>query len=250
MKTSTHVLVSLACSAAVVGGYHALLAPPRPTYAVSNPDRDVDDALASMRAEIASLRDEVRGYAVAGTAGAGEAAARAAGALVGRVEALEGRLVGGDPLARTLPLGGERPGDWTEQQIQDFRTLLETVEYRRTSEQEIAGFRRMVATVDPNLSPADVTATTSLLANFIRSVRGVFADASARETPEGYAATMAKATELRQKLAAELKQILRPETAEKVLERMPAFDGSHVRSPAAREYNAAMEGAAMEDPPK
>jgi hypothetical protein len=241
-------VVSTLCSAAALGAYHVLLAPTPRVTTVLGPDADLEAAVSRLRREVASLRDELGMRPTPSEASPGEEAAAEAGALAARVQALEMRFVGGDPNARRLPSGvGDKPSAWTEQQIQDFRGMLEAVERRRVVEQETKSFQQMLANVDPNMAPATLAAATSLLTEFMRSVRGTFSDPAIRDTPENYVATMEKAKELRGKLGADLRQLLKEETVAKVLERLPTFDTSDLRSPAARDFNdAAMDGGAMD----
>ena len=131
--TSKPVLVSLLASTAALAVYHVTLAPGAGSRAGrASSGAPGEDELAVLRREFASLREELRSRASPASVGGGEGGG-AAGAVAARLAALEARLVGGDPTARSVPSGvGEKPTAWSEQQIADFRSMLEAVELRRT----------------------------------------------------------------------------------------------------------------------
>ncbi len=225
--TSKTVLVSLIASAASVGVYHVAFSPkgsagraPRS----DSPGSALDEAVAALRRDVDALRQ--RGPAESTTGGA---SAETAGALAARLEALERRVIpasadsGARELGQLPPGVADRPAAWTEEQIASFRALLDEVEHRRTVDRETTSYRDLVRRVDPNLAPADESAAVSLLANFMRTVRGVFAGASAGATPEERAASSEKAAAARAKLLVDLGAILRKDVVDGLAQHLPTF---------------------------
>ena len=157
--------------------------------------------------------------------------------LIARLASLERRLIpssadaGGRELGQ-LPSGvGQTPGSWTEEQVSAFRSMLDEVDRRRTIDKETAAYRDLVLRVEPNLAPADASATISLVTDFMRDIRTLFAGASAGGTTEERAATNGKAATRRAQLMLDLETVLPKATVARLSQHMPTFEPSSVSIP-------------------
>lgn len=221
--------------AAGIGAYHFAFAPKAPGARVTRPDASpsaTDETIAALRRELDALK---QARPVGETTGRG--AADGLAVLASRIESLEGRLIpasadaGARDLGR-LPTGvGEAPATWTEEQIRSFRAMLEEVEVRKVRDRETTAYRDLVRRIAPTIAPADESAATSLVTDFLRKIRGIFRDGSAGTTPEERAATYKQASEERTKLIRDLATVLSKDALEQLSGHLPNFASDAAHTP-------------------
>jgi hypothetical protein len=164
-------------------------------------------------------------------------------ALERRVASLERVAANASALAPTLPgaaptaKGGGTPAPgappvWTEDQLVAFRAMLGEVELRKSQENYAAQMREVIRRSSKTPPDDDrVERAVALLAAFQRKVREIFPNASAGDTPEQRQASMETAQKARQALDEELRRVLPPEAAERVMALVQSFPGGFASDP-------------------